>query len=191
MKHISRISLPAIAAAVLTLTSCDHKELCFNHPHGAQVEVVFDWRNAPDANPDGMTVYFYNLDEPDSQYTRYDFSGRDGGTISLPVANYEAICVNADNEWAMFDNLHSVATFRAYTRQGDPLEGMQARSSSTPMASGTEHQKVVVTPDEIFSDTVPHFAIESRDRSYRITFYPEDMLCHYSYEVRNLSLIHI
>lgn len=37
--------------AVVILASCRHKELCYDHPHGMEVNVVFDWSEAPDATP--------------------------------------------------------------------------------------------------------------------------------------------
>lgn len=182
---ITRVLAPAMAAALTT--ACDHKELCFDHPHGAEVEVVFDWDRAPQAAPDGMTVYFYDLEDPQARPLRFDFAGRDGGTCRLPMSSYEAICVNADNEWARFTDTHSLATFRAVTRQADLLEGMNARSETTPYAPGTSHQPCVVYPDDIFADTVPLTEIEDLETRYVVTFHPEDVLCHYTYEIRNIT----
>ena len=38
-----------LAASVLLFGSCEHKELCFLHPHTAQLQVEFDWSYAPDS----------------------------------------------------------------------------------------------------------------------------------------------
>lgn len=32
--------------AALAVASCEHKDLCYDHSHTIDVEVVFDWRNA-------------------------------------------------------------------------------------------------------------------------------------------------
>ena len=40
-----------MAALLVAATSCEHKELCLDHAHAVEVEVVFDWRNAPNAAP--------------------------------------------------------------------------------------------------------------------------------------------
>lgn len=35
--------------AALAVASCEHKDLCYDHSHTIDVEVVFDWRNASEA----------------------------------------------------------------------------------------------------------------------------------------------
>ena len=42
------------AVALAAMTGCNHKDLCFDHTHTLNVKVVFDWRNASDANPSSM-----------------------------------------------------------------------------------------------------------------------------------------
>lgn len=42
---------------LFAMTSCEHKDLCFDHAHTVDVKVVFDWRNAPGASPASMAVY--------------------------------------------------------------------------------------------------------------------------------------
>ena len=64
------------------LSSCEHKDLCYHHPHQVRLRVVFDWMDAPDAAPDGMTIYFYPTDVVEGQSAdpyRFDFVGREGG----------------------------------------------------------------------------------------------------------------
>lgn len=33
----------------MIFVSCEHKELCYSHPHSAKVSVVFDWSQMPAA----------------------------------------------------------------------------------------------------------------------------------------------
>lgn len=49
MKTIRIIHRMAAAGlgALLLLAACDHKELCYQHPHTSSLQVVFDWREAP------------------------------------------------------------------------------------------------------------------------------------------------
>lgn len=51
--------LAAGAAALLLLAACDKKELCYEHPHNALVQVEFDWTEAPKANPATMSLYLF------------------------------------------------------------------------------------------------------------------------------------
>lgn len=46
---------------LFAMTSCEHKDLCFDHAHTVDVKVVFDWRNAPGASPASMAVYLYPI----------------------------------------------------------------------------------------------------------------------------------
>ncbi|MDE7451813.1 MAG: DUF5119 domain-containing protein, partial [Paramuribaculum sp.] len=57
MKTIKLNGILAIIAAVVSLSSCRHKELYEEELNYQEVEVVFDWRNAPDANPASMVLY--------------------------------------------------------------------------------------------------------------------------------------
>lgn len=52
------------------LTSCEHKDLCYDYPHRQNVEVTFDWSEAPDANPSTMSLYLY----PETAEHRSDMS---------------------------------------------------------------------------------------------------------------------
>ena len=56
MKTGIRVTVYAVLAMILF--SCEHKELCFHHPHMVTLRVDFDWKNAPQADPEGMCVYF-------------------------------------------------------------------------------------------------------------------------------------
>lgn len=41
------------------LTACEHKDLCYDHPHFAKVRVVFDWTKISNHDkPEGMRSYF-------------------------------------------------------------------------------------------------------------------------------------
>ena len=42
------------------LTACEHKDLCYDHPHFATVRVVFDWTKISNHDkPEGRRVVFY------------------------------------------------------------------------------------------------------------------------------------
>ena len=80
--------LSYLLAALLLLASCEHKELCYQHPHLTTVRVEFDWRDAPDASPAGMFVYFYPLEGGNGQ--RIDFEGTAGAAVTLGRGRYVA-----------------------------------------------------------------------------------------------------
>ncbi len=77
------------------LTSCSHKDiLCYgNDP--VPMTVRFMWDNAPSANPDGMTLYFFPISDG-TRIWRFDISGRDGGSVELPLGAYRFLAFNND-----------------------------------------------------------------------------------------------
>lgn len=96
-KELRKAIAGCLAAMLLPLlTACEHKDLCYDHPHSANVEVVFDWTEAPDAHPATMSLYLYP--EDGSEPMRYEFTKREGGTIIVPEGMYDALCVNSDKE---------------------------------------------------------------------------------------------
>lgn len=57
MKKIKLFHTVAMAAFLAAVTSCEHKDLCYEHPHPAEIKVVFDWHKAPGAIPESMCAY--------------------------------------------------------------------------------------------------------------------------------------
>lgn len=179
-----------LAGVVLSfvLASCTHKELCQLHPHTMSVRVAFDWGEAPDATPAGMCVFFYP--EDGGQPRRFDFRGIDGGVVNLTVGRYKALCYNNDTESTLFSGKDAFGTHLAYTRQGGLLEPMYGNGTrfSAPRAKGSDDEEVRICPDMVWGDDIPE--VEVRDmpgREQTVTLYPEELVCTYTYEVRNVT----
>ena len=88
--------LTFILAALLCLfaTSCTHKKLCYDHTHTRDINVVFDWNKAPDANPRSMSLYLFP--EDGGKPLRYEFTNKNGGKIRVVAGNYKALFLNSD-----------------------------------------------------------------------------------------------
>lgn len=195
---------------LMAMTSCNHKDLCYEHSHGTKLRVVYDWTEAPDATCKGMCVFFYSTDHPGAYY-RFDFANTEGGEIELPEGNYEVITYNNDTEIVRFSATNIFESHKAYTRNGDLLEPLYG-NGVTSNATTDNGERVVVTPDGLWgchatevsvsehgvTYTFTHFDDRYSSRSEAsttteasgdqiITLYPHDMLCHYSYEVRNVD----
>lgn len=199
---------PIFAFVALLLTSCDHKDLCYVHPHTTKLKVVYDWTEAPEASPVGMCVFFYSIEES-SRYHRFDFKGMDGGEIELPAGHYRIITYNNDTELVQFSSTQSFDSHYAYTRTGDILEPMYGNGVATT-ARADNDERVVITPDGLWGCSAVDIEIDASGESYIhekygsramvsvektkdeagnqiVTMRPHDMLCHYSYEVRNVK----
>ena len=196
-----------LVTILLAATSCQHKDLCIHHPHGVTIRVDFDWCNAPDANPQGMCVYFYPKDG--GQPRRYDFRGMTGGEINITAGRYRILSYNNDNEGVRFGGVNSFDEHYGYTREGDlfePIYGSGFSSKGAPRAKGSEDETVVICPDMIWGCTVLDVEIAESGLSYTcipekgkeeyvpveskeqiITLYPCENVCRYSYEIRNVK----
>ena len=106
------------------LSSCEHKDLCYDHPHRQNVEVMFDWSADPDANPATMSLYLYPEEGGDP--IRYEFTDKNGGNISVAAGTYRAICVNSDKETHRILGKERFETFQRRQRAETFAEALHA-----------------------------------------------------------------
>lgn len=188
---ISPIRLISLIGLIgIFLASCTHKEFCYEHPHGVKLQLVYDWRDAPDANPAGMCVFFYPISlgrEVTSYATRFDFSNNKGGEIELKPGRYLVLTYNNDTEAVQFGGLQSYDMHFGYTRPGHILEPLYGNALSTANGNGNFlDENVVITPDELWGCSDTTIEVTGTENQ-TITLYPHDLLCLYSYEVRNVA----
>lgn len=196
----------AIMASVM-FTSCEHKDLCYQHPHGKRIAVKFDWKNAPEAAPKGMCLFFYR--EGENTPRRFDL-GKDGGFVNLQVGKYNVVVYNNDSEYVRF-SYSNYFDHMFYTRESGILEpiGRGRRSTGIPRPPETDDESVRLAPDMMWGCTAmnievtdegtkyTHEVIGSEDKApqlevdkeetFTFTFYPEELMCRYTYEVINLK----
>ena len=54
---------------ILLFASCEHKDLCYSHPHDKEVRILFDWSNIHVDNiPKVVAVIFRNEETNTLQY---------------------------------------------------------------------------------------------------------------------------
>lgn len=189
----THILVPIMAAAsALALTSCRHKDLVFEMNDRSEVYVTFDWRKAPDANPASMLAYFYPASGADALL--YTFSDITGGKISIPSGHYFGIGINGDNDdWASMRHTDDPDLFEVYTRDAESLEANGFASRTVPRAAGAENERMAKTPGMLWSDKLDDVALsdpwdgDDDARVQRITFYPEEAVCHYTVDVLDIE----
>ena len=99
---------------VLLVCSCTEKDLVYGgEPVRAMVE--FDWTDAPEANPEGMTLLLFPADRS-SQLWRFDIKGCKGGEIELLSGVYNVIAFNNDLPGVEFTNTENFDLFSASAR---------------------------------------------------------------------------
>ena len=185
---MKKIFHAAAAAAVLAAaTSCEHKELCYDHSDAVDVEVVFDWCNAPDASPESMSLYLFPAG---GEALRYEFTDCRGGTIRVPVGSYEALCLNSDTENVTYRNAECRETFEVTTRTADLLSGLSVLgvlSDGVPRVDGTESERVILPPDMLWSDYAESVELKPTAGTPTVTLSPEMSICRYTVEIRNAA----
>lgn len=197
-------SLLLIIFGLLT-SSCHHKDLCYHHDHTTTLDVVYQWDQAPEASPDGMCAFFYSVDRA-GEFKRFDFIGAKESSVDLPAGEYKIITYNNDTEVVQFSSKESFDNHVAYTRTGDMLEPLYGNGVTSSL-QGNDGERVVITPDSLYGCNATEITIADTrsgcscptsragggeistdiNGNQTITLHPHDMLCHYSFEVRNVK----
>lgn len=183
------LRLCAVTAILLSISSCRHKDIDFDDVPMQEVKVLFEWDNAPDANPESMALFlFYNpIESPDSTL-RYDFANNKGGIIKIPYGGFSGLAFNSDNtDWAHFRNSEDIETFEIYTRETTSLPSSGLKTRSLPRARDTEDETMVETPRMIWSARNDGMSLRKGERSKTLIFYPEDILCHYTVDITGID----
>ncbi len=187
--------IAACAAIMVATTSCEHKDLCYNHPHNGRVNVIFDWRYAPDANPESMYLFLYPKDG--GSYQQFEFAGRSGGEIEVLEGEYEFLCINSDTRKIRYEfgdgatfNGNLFNFFEVTTPETTLLESMESvtKGEQAPRAEGTEAESIAYEPDPIWTDAEA-YTIESIKvvDSQTIILYPRQAYCNYTVKLLNIA----
>lgn len=170
----------------LCATSCHHKDLVMECRTTMSLNVVFDWRNAPDAHPQSMALYLY----PDGggQPLRYVFQNATGGEIAVPFGRYTALCMNNDNtDWALVDNTDDIETFEVHSEQSTGLSLTDLHSTGAN-ADAPQDTALVMTPELLWSDAGVTLELLPTDTGEKtLTLYPEESGCHYTIDIYDID----
>ncbi len=92
--------------------ACHHKDIECPWNIDRDISVIFNWENAPAANPEGMALYFFPASEG-GRIWRFDIAGKEGGTVNLPIGKYRMLAFNNDTRNIDFTGAASYFTFTA------------------------------------------------------------------------------
>lgn len=190
MKHTTITRLLLLAALAMSASSCRHKDLyMLDEPSTQHIVVQFDWRNAPDANPESMAMYLYDSDYLNPR--RYIFNNRFGGETKVTFGTHHALCLNADNtNWAHLGYTENHRTFQISTLDADRLSGQGLQASALPRAKSAESERMACTPLMAWGSSTSDINIIPKNGTDTIKFYPDELVCHYTvdiYDVDNLD----
>ena len=192
--RIHPLSIMTCGSLLLTgllFSSCRHKDIDFEDVAMQEVEVAFDWKTAPGANPSSMAVYFFDSSATDPERpVRFDFQNKTGGEIEIPFGTYSGIAMNTDDtDWACFRNTDDVDRFEIYTRDALHLPSSGMRIRNIPRAREAEEENVVETPGMLWSTRADNLSLSAQDKKKVFTFYPEEIICHYKVDILDIENI--
>ena len=194
-KWLSSLQKSVMAmAAVLCMSSCEHKELCYDHHHGYTLNVTFDWRYAQNASPRSMFLYLFPR-TADSQTLRREFAGHTGGKTQVPVdVPFDAVFFNSDIKNTAFCGMSGTETFEATSKSCNPVSASGLYTTSLPRATGAEGERMVCEADSIWSgqsdECIMHTLEEYECNDiYDVTFFPRRLFCTYNIRIVNVKNI--
>lgn len=170
-----------IVVMTLLLFSCRHKELSSDNVLIANVKVVFDWKNSPEANVETMRMYLFPVDGGNP--IPYEFADVKGGKIKVPAGRYKALCINSDTEALLYRNIGEYHTFELYSPEGS----MNMAAYSVLHPDKAREERIRCSPDNFYTDRIEEALLEVTEEEQTIVFYPANPVCHYTVEVRNVS----
>lgn len=184
MKRLFIIS--AAIPALLLMNSCNHKDLIYESAPQPVLKVVFDWRNAPDADPESMGLYLY--DGQQAEPLRFIFTDRYGGWTKIPYGGYKALCVNSDiTDWAIMRNEGDIESFEILTADASLLTGAHISSRSIPKAKEVADERMAATPEMLWSSRDDAVIVPRDVMEKTIVMYPEENVCHYTVDIYDVS----
>lgn len=188
--NIRRFAPAALSLVVCAaLSSCHHKDLVYEDNSRGEIRIEFDWRYAPDADPASMAALLYP--STGSPAIRFDFTGRNGGTVALPVDIYSGIAFNSDiTDWAKLGNTDDFDSFEIYTGEAQNLTASGTPASSLPSRSEMGNGETLAkTPLMLWYDRGDTFTLRGTDEETVFTFYPKEAVSHYTVDVIDVKNI--
>lgn len=157
--------------ALWVLAGCRQKDVVYGL-EPIQVGIEFDWQNALGADPEGMTLIFFPVDDASGPW-RFDITGREGGDIEIIPGRYRVLAFNSDLPGVEFTDRDSFDSFSAAVRSaGDTLAaptGILYAADLTGaeiMNSHGKRQVLTFVPDSL--STVYHIRLDSVSGTERI-----------------------
>lgn len=179
-----------LAVMWFLFTGCHHKDLDDEPISSTEIEIVFDWSLAPDADPASMGVAFFS---DGAQAVRFDFTGRQGGTVRMPAGNYIGLAFNSDDEdWVRLREVDDIDAVEIHTRESSVLRASGISVRGLPRSGDydeEESESMVETPRMFWTDREDNMVLTGKEERKQLVFTPEEGVCHYNVTVRNVSHI--
>ena len=191
----------SMLAAFLLLTSCEYKELCYDHPHVAdynlslkltlklELDIRLDVTEEAHTKievPNYMKVCFY--DPQTGRLGKTEFVGGQGGNLNEAPGIYDMVVYSFGTEWTQIRGEGEVNTLEAFTSD---ITSQKESLLSTFKRSGEYEAPgpIIYTPDHLLVTrkqvVIP--ALNAGERVVTITAEAATIVDTYSFEVKNIT----
>lgn len=172
-----------IIILLLTQISCEHKELCYTHPHGTYFQIEYDWSECEVDEVDevdAMRLLAYPLDG--GLPLGYYLLGGDGGKLEIQFGEYDLVSYNIDTQSILLSGESSMETFEAYVRSTTITEGVYG-ADEPELPTVIEQQELVISPDRIFKSTYYNLVSADEETIDTIQMVMKPLVKHITYQV--------
>lgn len=177
------VAMAAACAMTVLLAGCEHKDLCYDHSHRAEIEIRFIWDQAPDAEPNTMVVNFFSLDG--KHVAVREFSSRDGGVVSIEAGEYRILFHNGEME-SVREKVDKFDYYSLHTVDEALLSPM-SRFDMPPRPSTAEKEPVKSKAETVWAGRHDYVMVERNRKGQFIELYPEKVTARYNVEVVNVK----
>ncbi|MEY8245821.1 DUF5119 domain-containing protein [Heminiphilus faecis] len=182
MRGIGYILALLVVYAATSCGPCDKHCLCTPDVPLRDIEVLYDWSQAPDASPEGMAVLIYDVGTEGMPW-RYDLHPS-GGYIGVPQDSARAITYNNDTENLSFGNTGNYFSGKAYTHEGNLFDGLsETWYGPGPESRADTDQRVLVQPDPLWLYSTDGLVVNDSTALFR----PVAVVARYSYLITGIK----
>lgn len=201
MKKLFTFNFSLFTLAALLLTSCQYKDLCYDHPHNenynlslllelkleldVDVEVSVETHTQIE-KPDYMKVLFYNPQT--GMLSDSEIVGADGGNIYEDPGIYDMLVYSFGTEWTQIRGENNINTLEAFTSDITATKSRLLRAF-TRGEDDEPQGPIIYTPDHLLvaheKVVIPEFSEENR--VITLTANAKTVVETYGFQVTNIT----
>ncbi len=142
--------------ALMAFASCEHRELCVDHTHTAEVDFTIDWSQYTEERPTGMTIMVYpqNGEKPIKYLTNDIYRVK----LDLEAGIYDAFVFNQSVEEYAYVGFRGMDTFETAEAYATTTESRwyNGKMEEEKVLNG---ERVVDEPEWMATDTMMNIVV--------------------------------
>lgn len=168
------------------LVSCQKELVRWPYYLQTHYKVIFDWTDAPKANPSVMSFIAYP--KGGGQGVEFGFTKKTGGEIDLAAGEYQSLAFNSDTEnllnrgdsWDAFEIYTPETTLTKYSK-------LFSASRSVPRGAGSESEPVVEEPDMLWTGSAAEMPPAGNNEMETATLLMQPSVFTYRFVITNVA----